>query len=235
VSGAQARVELTGVQGVPETALSELLLASLPLNQFQAPWECHCTAVVWLHRGGRAAAAALPSGLAGSPALAVVGGFVRYTDTPVGPYDEVLGVVGSRTGLRPWGHVAFMAVDSKASLVGGRTNWAMPKTLARFDGEPANGRTMSGAGNDQIPWSVSANPRVIGLGIPVKAKGIARQGFGDGRVGESLLTLAGRARPAVVTVKVSSAATLAPWLRPGLHMGAVIDRATITLGVPAFR
>ncbi len=234
MSGAQARVELTGVKGVPETVLSELLLASLPLNESQAPWECHCSAVVWVDRGGRAGAAALPPALAGSPALAVAGAFVRYTDTPVGPYDEVLGMVAARTGLRPWGHVAFMAVDSKASLVGGRTNWAMPKTLARFDGEPANGRAMTGAGDDQIAWSVSATPRAIGFRLPVKAKGSARQQSSDGRVGESVLTFAGRARPAVVTVKVSSAATLATWLRPGLHVGAVIDRATFSLGVPAF-
>ena len=75
----------------------------------------------------------------GSPGLLTVGGFVRYTDTPVGAYDEVLGMIGSRTGLRPWGNVAFMSVNSESSLVGGRTNWAMPKTLARFDGELANG------------------------------------------------------------------------------------------------
>ena len=234
MSDTNIRIELTGLKGVPETALSEALVASLPNNQSAAPWECHCTAVVWVDRGGRAAAAALPPALAGSPALAVAGGFVRYTDTPVGPYDEVLGVVGSRTGLRPWGNVALMSVDSMPSLVGGRTNWAMPKTLARFDGEPAHGRSMTGTGDDQLPWTVSATPRVIGLGVPVRAKGTARQQFSDGRVGESLLTLAGRARPAIVTVSVSSAGPLATWLRSGLRFGAVIEKATITLGVPKF-
>ena len=64
----------------------------------------------------------------------MIGGMVRYLETPVGPYDEVLGMVGSRTGLRPWGSVAFMSVDSEPSLVGGRSNWAIPKTLGSFDG-----------------------------------------------------------------------------------------------------
>ena len=41
-------------------------------------------------------------------------------------------MVASADGRRSWGNVAFMAVDSETSLVGGRTNWAMPKTLAQF-------------------------------------------------------------------------------------------------------
>jgi hypothetical protein len=230
-----ARIELTGLKGVPETVLSEALVAGLPLNQAAAPWKCRCSAVLWLGRGGRAAAAALPPGLAGSPALATVGSFVRYTDTPVGSYDEVLGMVGSWTGLRPWGNVAFMSVDSQASLVGGRTNWAMPKTLARFDGEPAAGRTVTATGSDQVVWSVSATPRAVGPALPIWGRGTARQEFSDGRIGESLLTMSGRVRPAIVKVEVSSSATLPEWLRAGRHLGAVLQGATFTLGEPRFR
>lgn len=228
------RSELAGLPGVPETALSDALLASLPVNQAPAPWECRCSAVLWLGRGGRAASAALPSALAGSPALATIGGFVRYTDTPVGPYDEVLGMIGSRTGARTWGHVAFMSVDSRPSLVGGRTNWAMPKTLANFDGDPSAGRTISGTGADDIGWSVSATSRVVGPAVPLKTKATARQQFSDGRIGDSLLTFAGRVRPAIVTVEVSSQGTLPTWLRPGRHLGAVIESANFTLGEPRF-
>ncbi|WP_264990827.1 acetoacetate decarboxylase family protein, partial [Mycobacterium kiyosense] len=220
-----SRIELTGLRGVPETALSEALVATLPANAAPAPWECRCSALLWLGRGGRAAAAALPPALAGSSALATIGGFVRYTDTPVGAYDEVLGMVGSRTGLRPWGNVAFMSVDSESSLVGGRTNWAMPKTLARFDGELANGQVITGSSADQLSWTVSATPRVVGPAIPLKTRASARQQFADGRVGDSLLTFAGRVRPALVTVGVSSAGPLPTWLRPGLHLGALIDQA----------
>lgn len=226
------RVELTGLPGIPEVALSEALLASLPGNRAPGRWQCRCSAMVWLGRGGRAATAALPPALAGSPALATVGGFVRYTDTPVGPYDEVLGLIASRTGLRPWGNVALMAVDSLASLVGGRTNWAMPKTLASFDGDPT---AMTATGSDQVAWRVGARSRVIGPAVPVKVAGTARQQFGDGRIGESRLTFAGRVRPAVVDVEVTSAGTLAGWLRPGRHVGAMIDSATFVLEEPRFR
>lgn len=220
------------VSGVPETVLSRALVASLPENLAPAPWECRCSATVWLGRGGKAAAAALPGGLGGGAALATVGGLVRYTDTPVGGYDEVLGLVGSRSGPRPWGHVAFMAVDSPASLVGGRTNWAMPKTLARFDGEP--GTAMSATGTDETEWSVTAVPRAVGPAVPIRAVGNARQRFADGRIGVSRLSFAGRVRPAVVRVDVSSAGTLSAWLRPGRHLGAVIEDATFTLGEPRF-
>lgn len=230
----EARTELTGLRGVPETALSEALVATLPENLAPAPWECHCSALVWLGRPSRAAATVLPPALRGVSALAAIGAFVRYTDTPVGAYDEVLGVVGSRTGLRPWGNVAFMAVDSRASLVGGRTNWAMPKTLAGFEGEPGAGRTMTGTGADQIPWSVSATSRVVGPAVPFKSKGTTRQEFSDGRIGDSPLSFAGRVRPAVVTVEVSSAGTLPTWLRPGRHLGVVVEKATLTLGEPRF-
>jgi Acetoacetate decarboxylase (ADC) len=235
MSSSDSRIELAGLPGIPEVLLSETLIATLPDNLADAPWTCKCSAVMWLGRGGRAAASALPPALQGRPALATVGGFVHYTETPVGPYDEVLGMVGSRDGARPWGHVALMAVDSPTSLVGGRTNWAMPKTLARFDGTPAAGHTVTATGEDGVSWSVSATTRAIGPAVPVWSKGTARQQFSDGRVGASALTFSGRARPAIVTVQVSSEGSLSDWLKPGRHLGAVIERATFTLGLPRFR
>ncbi|OBJ71009.1 acetoacetate decarboxylase family protein [Mycobacterium sp. 1274756.6] len=226
-----SRTELTGLPAIPETLLSDALVATLPANDAPAPWECHCSGLVWLGRGGRAAAAALPPALGGSTGLLTVGGFVRYTDTPVGPYDEVLGIVGSRSGLRPWGHVAFMAVDSPASLVGGRTNWAMPKTLARFDGDP--GAVMTGTGADGV-WRVRASARPLGPAVPLRLTGTARQQFADGRVGDSVLVCSARARPALVSVEVTSTGSLPRWLRPGRRVGAVIESARFTLAEPRF-
>ena len=229
------RTELTGVAGVPETAVGEALLERLPANDSPAPWECVCEAVVWFGRGGRAAREALPPALRDhAPGLAVLGGMVRYLETPVGPYDEVLGMVGSRTGLRPWGSVAFMSVDSEPSLVGGRSNWAMPKTLGSFQGEVGGGRTMTAAGADETRWRVSVTPRTIGPALPVRSVGQARQQFPGGVVGASGLRASGRIRPAVVTLDVDSDGPLAGWLRPGRHLGAVVERATFTLGEPRF-
>ncbi|GGO93961.1 hypothetical protein GCM10011584_33880 [Nocardioides phosphati] len=226
------RVELTDVAGVPETRLLEAVASRLPPNASTAPWECRCEALVWAARGSRAAREALPPALAGSRALAVVGGFVRYADTPVGRYDEVLGLVASHRGLRPWGSVAFMAVDSEPSLVGGRSNWAMPKTLAAFEGEIASGATITGGGAGDLSWRVSAKPRVVGPPLPLRASVMARQQFPDGVVRASRLRNRGWFRPALVRVEVESDGPLPSWLRPGWHLGAVVDRMTFTLGAP---
>lgn len=227
-----SRPELAGVPGVPEVALAESLLARLPANLSEAPWECRCEAVVWAGRGGRAARLALPPGLRGSRALATVGGFVRYQDTPVGTYDEVLGLVASHSGLRPWGNVAFMAVDSETSLVGGRTNWAMPKGLAGFEGAVGNRVTMSGWGEETASWGVQATPRVIGPRLPLRTSLMARQQFPDGVVRASRLSVSGTFRPALVRVAVESERQLASWMRPGWHLGAVVESMTFSLGAP---
>jgi hypothetical protein len=225
---------LAGVPGVPETSLSPALLAAVPGNRAPAPWSCVCDAVLWLGRGGAAATAALPPALHGARGLGVVGGMVRYRETPVGPYDEVLGMVGSHTGLRPWGSVAFMAVDSAESLVGGRTNWAMPKTLAAFEGDVAAGSTFTARGADAVRWQVTATSRVLGPAVPLGAAGLARQVFPGGGVGSSRLSARARVRPAVVTVEVGSGGPLASWLRPGRHLGLVVEDARFTLAEPRF-
>jgi hypothetical protein len=163
-----------------------------------------------------------------------VGGFVRYADTPVGAYDEVFGLVASHSGLGRWGNVAFMAVDSRPSLVGGRTNWAMPKVLSTFTGEPADGSRMTASSTEGVAWSVNATARAIGPAIPVRGHSETRQQFSDGRIGTSALTFRGRVRPALVTVGVRSEGTLASWLRPGRHLGAIVESATFSLGEPRF-
>ncbi|GAA1911426.1 acetoacetate decarboxylase family protein [Nocardioides marmoribigeumensis] len=227
------RPELTGVTGVAETLLSPGLLAALPENTSEAPWTVNCSAVLWTGRPTAAARAALAPQLRDSRAVVVVGGMVRYLETPVGPYDEVFGIVMVRESLtRTFGHVAFMAVDSPASLVGGRTNWAMPKTLASFSGGVGSGRTIVARGDDDKAWEVRATPRVVGPRVPVRSKAVTRQEFPGERLGDSRLSAKGRARPAVVDVQVASDGPLAGWMRPGRHLGAVAEDVTFTLGVP---
>lgn len=226
------RPELTGVGGVPETVLSEALLATLPPDDSEAPWTVNCSAVLWAARPTREAAASLPPALRGRRGLVVVGGVVRYLETPVGPYDEVFGMVTSGLGRQPVGTVTFMAVDSPRSLVGGRTHWAMPKTLASFQGSIAGGETVVATGQDSLGWRVSARPRVLGPQVPVRGRAVTRQEFPGGVVGDSRLSGRGTARPALVEVEVESDGPLAGWLRPGKHLGVVADRVTFTLGVP---
>ena len=229
------RPELTGVGGVPETALSEALLATLPPNDSEAPWTVNCSAVLWAARPRREASEALPPMLRGRRGVVVIGGIVRYLETPVGPYDEVFGIVMSGYGRQAVGTVTFMAVDSPRSLVGGRTNWAMPKTLASFQGGIAGGETVVATGQDSLGWRVSARPRVLGPKVPVRSRAITRQEFPGGVLGDSRMSARGRARPAVVDVEVESDGPLGSWLRPGKHLGAVAEAVTFTLGVPSLR
>jgi hypothetical protein len=78
-----------------------------------APWVSDIDAVVWL------------DGL-------TLRGLIGYRSGPVGPYGEVFAAPLTPRGAT----VTFMAVDSEPSLAGGRRNWALPKEMARFDGEP---------------------------------------------------------------------------------------------------
>ena len=217
------------VAGVPETFISDALVARLPENLVPAPWDARCTAMIWMGRGGKDATAALPPALRRHSSVMVIGGMVRYEYTPVGTYDEVFGIVVARDGRQPFGHVAFMAVNGEETLVGGRTNWAMPKTLAQFSGDTATGMTATGV---ESTWEVSAKPRVIGPSIPYSTKASARQVDAADRVLDSRLTGRFRMRPAIVTVEVSSEGTLPRWLRSGRHMGSVSPEMSFALGVP---
>jgi Acetoacetate decarboxylase (ADC) len=222
--------ELRAVAGVPECDLDERVLDELPSDAPPGPWDdCGFDAVLWFGRGNRAAAAAAGSKVAdGGRALAVIGGLVSYRRTPVGAYREVLATVGLRRGRSARGTVPFMAVDSRDSLVGGRQNWSLPKSLARFTGEPAAGRTMTAEGDG---WTVRATTRAFGPSYPVPMTGRLAQAWPDGQVRESILNGRGRARSAVVTVEVESAGDLAAWLRPGRHLGVVLVDSTFSLSI----
>jgi len=217
------------VAGVPETFVSQELLARLPENLAPAPWDARCQATIWMSRGGKEARAALPPALRRHAAVMVIGGMVRYEYTPVGTYDEVFGIVAARDGRRPFGTVAFMAVNGLETLVGGRTNWGMPKTLAEFEGDPGTGMTARGV---ESTWSVSARPRVIGPTMGYGTTGSARQVDALGQVLSSRLEGKFRMRPAIVTVDVSSEGSLPRWLRPGRHLGSVSPEMAFSLGVP---
>ncbi|RJQ75770.1 hypothetical protein D5S17_20435 [Pseudonocardiaceae bacterium YIM PH 21723] len=215
--------ELLRVPGVPETAVAPEVLAQLPTEVPPAPWRCRGSAVLWLSRGGAAASAALPDGIR-TRGLFAAGGFIRYTDTPVGSYDEVMGIVGFRDGFSLLGNVAFMAVDSLTSLAGGRTNWAMPKTVASFAGSPGDAMQASGDG-----WQVDATVRPFGPRLPLRMSMVAAQQWPDGQIRRALMRLRSSARLAVVDARVESDRELNGWLRPGKHLGLVTSNLEFTL------
>lgn len=218
--------ELLAVPGVPESALDAAAAAELPPEAPLAPWNCTSAGIVWLGRGGRAAlAAAGPGAAGGGTAAVVIGGMIAYRSTPVGQYREVFGGVALRRGRDVAVTIPFMAVDSRASVVGGRQNWSLPKVLARFTGEPAeHAMTAEGPG-----WSVRVAARPIGPRLPVKTTGRVVQAWPDGVLRSAVLTGRARSRPALVTVEVDSDGDLPSWLRPGRHLGAIMSDTNFTL------
>lgn len=218
------------VAGIAGTELTAESLASLPASAPPAPWALEARAIVWLAPPTRAARAARQPGVTGR-VLATGGAFIAYADTPVGPYDEVIGflVLGGRGGAPA--HIPFIAVDSPASVVGGRANWWLPKTLARFHGTPA---TSEGMTAEHPAWRVAARARAAGPALPLTARFALRQADAAGIALSARGRARVRVRPALVSVTTSGTAALTDWLRTGRFPGMVIDAFSGSLG-PAAR
>ncbi|HEY7075978.1 MAG TPA: acetoacetate decarboxylase family protein [Solirubrobacteraceae bacterium] len=141
-----------------------------------APWTSDVDAVIWLQRG--------------PPAIA---GLISYRHGPVGPYAEAFVAPLGRRGAQ----VTFMAVDSERSLAGGRGNWALPKELARFDGDAGTpGRvTVTGDG-----WTLAATTRARARSFPAWGMFVVAQPWADGVTRRFRVSIRGRARLGSVEV-----------------------------------
>jgi hypothetical protein len=220
------------ISGVPESALPLGLAQRLAADVPPAPWNAVLDAVIWMHPATAAAAEQLPAALRGRRAMPwTVGAAIRYAETPVGAYDEVL---ASPVVLVEWplpaAVVAFIAVDSLASIAGGRRNWALPKTLGRFTWSRPSSMHAEGDG-DGTPWSVDvavrARPRAVAIRVPARA----RQAFADGATRAVPIVVAGQVRIASVDV-ATRGPTLPAWLLAGRHPGLVLTGARARFGVP---
>ena len=222
--------ELLAVPGVAESTLSADAAAALPASAPEAPWTCTSAGVVWWSRarGVAASSAAAVAAGRGKPVV-TIGGLISYASTPVGPYHEVFGGIGTRHGRGVEVSIPFMAVDSPDSVVGGRQNWSLPKVLASFTGEPGRDWGLSASGDG---WTVHVRARPLLPAIGAKMKGLVVQRWPDGSVRTAMLDGRGRSRLAIVTVDVSSSVgDLASWLRPGRHLGVVTSSVEFTLPV----
>jgi hypothetical protein len=182
-----------------------------------APWDLTAAVIGWV---GPPA----PADVEGRP-VATVGGMVSYSSTPVGPYDEVFGLVALLRGTRVYGHVPFMAVDSEASVAGGRGNWWLPKTLAGFSGAAADRRMRAEADG----WRVSVTARALGPALPAASRFLLAQPRSDGTEAVSRGGGSARVRPALVRVRVQGDA--GP-LRSGVFPGGIAERFTGRLEEP---
>lgn len=219
------------IPAAPESALTQALAGRLPETAPAAPWRCTFDGLVWVQRCGAGVASVLPAPLGqGASARWLVGAFVHYTDSPVGPYSEVFAALLLREGYRFVLHTPFMAVDSLESLRAGRANWALPKTLATFDRNsgPSGVQRASGEG-----WQVSAQARgPFGPRLPLRAALTGAQVRPDQAVGRYKATIGGFARPCRVEVDVASNASLARWVPPGRHVGLQWSNASLTVSAP---
>src|SRR5215210_2574037 len=152
--------------------------AMAPLVVPPPPWDSTIEAVLWWQRSGPAVRAALPAPLQGSAVLGItIGGLISYRTGPVGPYRELFAAPLLLRRGRLVAHVALMAVDSTASIAGGRRNWALPKELAGFEADPARPErtTVSGDG-----WSTAVATSVRRRRVPSWAPFACVQAFPDG-------------------------------------------------------
>ena len=199
------------VPGLVESRLSAEDLDALPLSVPAAPWLCRARALVWLQR------ATPPSfaweGRAWPLSLVAL---VEYLDSPVGPYHEVLAGSLVRVGRAVLAQVPFIAVDSPASVRGGRANWALPKTTATFDGSLREARmAVTGDG-----WTVDVGPVSAAPAPPTVPLLGAFSCVGP--LGRYRTTLRGRGRPVSVEAAISGP-TLGPWLGNGHHRALLTE------------
>jgi hypothetical protein len=208
---------LTSIPAVPESQLSRDVAASFPDSAPGAPWTCQVSSVFWFYRAEAGAAEFLPGVLRGLPRVAVtVVALIHYIDSPVGPYTEIVAAPALVRRPFPQATVAFIAVDSETSLVGGRSNWALPKVLAQFGGDVRSGGQTTASGSD---WTVRVATRSRPLGLPIWLRFSCCQVWPDAVVRHFPIKLRGWSRPATVDVEVSSLGTLCRWVVPGRHPG----------------
>lgn len=186
-----------------------------------APWHSRVDALLWLHRAAPAARAVLPPALAARAGLPVtIGGLISYRDGPVGPYGEVFGAPLMLRGAPMLSHVPFMAVDSTASVAGGRGNWALPKELAEFDGDPGRPGAVTARGDG---WELRVTTTARTRRLPLALRMLAAQVWADGEVRTFSVTLRGRARLARVEVEHLAGSPLADWLVEGRHLAVLLS------------
>ncbi|MFL6239550.1 MAG: acetoacetate decarboxylase family protein [Actinomycetes bacterium] len=217
--------EVRELAGVPETRLPVDAAAALPESTPGAPWRVQMSALMWRHRSKPEAAEAVPSALVAKSGGITNAGFVKYAETPVGPYSEVMSAVSVQGGMLPRVHIPFIAVDSLSSVQAGRTHWALPKVPASFTWRGAESAHADGDG-----WWLSARVVHTGPRIPLFGRSTNVQVRPDGRTGLSSTGMHGWARVVTVQVHVDPNASFASWVAPGRHRGVLVTHARLSMG-----
>lgn len=221
---------VTAATGLPETELPASLVAQLPETVEGAPWHTRCRVVTWLHAVDEAALAALPEPIRATGISLVAWALVRYAETPVGPYDEIAATLLPGDGS-DYGHIPFIVVDSLPSIVGGRTNWLLPKALAEFDWSDDLAAVTISAHVPATPaWTIRVSVEASGDATPVELANHVQQVSTDGEVRRFDGTLAGAMRPASITVDGRADGPLSALLVPGRYDGSIVTDCAFAVG-----
>jgi hypothetical protein len=139
-----------------------------PVPLSPAPWQLVARGVIVLFRPEPRFAEVLPPALrpryrGGVPVLMAV----RYVSSDVGPYDELLLIPGKLDfGGDAMYSMTHIAVNSLASVVNGRRNWAIPKELATLKVE-ADGRKLDLRGEREDGFGAEIAAEGYGLPFPL--------------------------------------------------------------------
>jgi hypothetical protein len=216
--------------GLPESTLPAALINLLPEKVAGAPWRTQCRVVTWMHPVAPAALEAFPPPIRPAGTAIAAWALVRYEHTPVGPYDE-LAVTLLPEGGDGYGHIPFIAVDSYPSIVGGRVNWLLPKSLARFVWSEDSASVNVTADAPAKPgWSLTLNVTPWGDTSPVAIPSNVQQVSTAGAVRRFTGSMAGAVQSAAVNVEGVAEGPLATLLVSGRYDGTLITDCNFEVG-----
>lgn len=158
---------------------------------------------------------ALPEEILPAPGPTAVAA-IRYTDSPVGPFLQLMVLVPGRLGAHVGWSAVVAVVDRHDALVGLRTNWGVPARLGEL-------RWFARDGVRQLLWEdrdLSVKARGRGIGVPMVMPHRMVQARADGPVVVPD-RLWGLFRPALVSVEVAPRDGLE--VLAGRHLGATVD------------
>jgi hypothetical protein len=228
-SGA-ARYAVADAVGLPESVLPVQLVQLLPEKVAAAPWRTQCRIITWMHPVAPAAVEALPAPIRSAGISLAAWALVRYEHTPVGPYDE-LAVTLLPEGGDGYGHIPFIAVDSYPSIVGGRANWLLPKSLARFVwAEDSMSANVTADAPAKPGWSLTVNVTAWGTPAATAIPSNVQQVSSSGAVRRFTGTMGGAMQPAAVNVEGVAEGPLASLLVSGRYDGTLLTEATFEVG-----
>lgn len=178
-----------------------------------APWALRGEALVALTRSRPRLE--VPDGILPAPGPTAVAA-VRYTDSPVGPFLQMMVLVPARLGAHLGWCAVVAVVDRPDAVVGLRVSWGIPAEVGEL-------RWFACDGVRQLLWEdrdMSVKARGRGIGVPMVVPHRLVQSRADGPVVVPDRHW-GLFRPALVTLDVGPRDELD--CLHGRHMGATVD------------